>query len=171
MPVMADHEPLRLSERAAPDATVVGRLSMTFEARTRSRCSGFLDDGREVTIVLPRGDITRGGDKLATSDGVVVEVVAAAEPLLEVLVTDAQMLARAAYHLGNRHVAVEVRAQGLRVAEDAVLERMLRGLGLTPTRTEAPFEPEGGAYGDRHAHGHGGDAHRLAPIIHEYRRS
>jgi urease accessory protein len=84
-------------------------------------------------------------------------------------VADDALLARAAYHLGNRHVAVELRAHGLRVARDAVLERLLRGLGLAPVCVDAPFEPEGGAYG--HSHAHLGDAARLAPVIHEYRRS
>ena len=176
MTTAGEEELLRLTERAPAGAAASGRILLTFDARTRSRLTGRLEDGREVAIVLSRGTIMRGGDRLVSTDGVVVEVVAASEPLLEVRVSSAAALARAAYHLGNRHVAVQVLGHGLRVADDAVLGRMLSGLGLEPVRIDAAFEPEGGAYGDRHTHGDadalspGAQPHRLSPVIHEFRR-
>lgn len=168
MPSAASN-PLRIEARAAPDAPVSDHVRLTFEERARGRLPVRLERGAEAALALPRGTPLRHGDRLLASDGRVVEVLAATEPLLHVDVADAALLARAAYHLGNRHVAVELRAGALRVAQDGVLERLLRGLGLEPVRVDAPFEPEGGAYGQ--AHTHVGDAGRLAPVIHEYRRS
>jgi urease accessory protein len=161
--------PLRLEACTGPVAPASDRVRLTYEERTRGRLPVRLESGAEATLALPRGSTLRHGDRLLADDGRVVEVLAAAEPLLEVSAADAVTLARAAYHLGNRHVAVEVRDRGLRVARDAVLERMLRGLGLDPVAVDAPFDPEGGAYGQSHSHV--GDTNRLAPIIHEYRRS
>ena len=168
---MSTAPPVPLRIEAFADAAMVASdgVSLTFEERTRGRLPVHLDSGAEAAIALPRGAALRHGDRLRASDGRVVEVRAAPEALLHVDVADAGLLARAAYHLGNRHVAVEVRPHGLRVARDAVLERMLRGLGLAPEAIEAPFNPEGGAYG--HAHTHLGGAGGLAPVIHEYRRS
>jgi urease accessory protein len=160
---------LRIEARAEPAAPASDRVRLTFEERARGRLVVRLESGLEAALALPRGATLRHGDRLLASDGRVVEVLAASEALLHVEIHDATLLARAAYHLGNRHVAVELRAGSLRVAPDAVLERLLRGLGLVPVRIDAPFEPEGGAYG--HSHAHLGDAARLAPVIHEYRRS
>lgn len=159
---------LRIEAHAASGAIASDRVRMAFEERTRARLVVRLDSGVEATLALPRPASLRHGDRLLASDGRVVEVVAAPEALLHVEATDPALLARAAYHLGNRHVAVELRAGALRVARDAVLERLLRGLGLEPVPVDAPFEPEAGAYGQAHAHR--GDAGRLAPVIHEYRR-
>ena len=161
--------PLRIEAFADASATVSDRVRLTSEERARGRFVARLESGVEAAIALPRGATLRHGDRLRASDGRTVEVLAAPERLLHVDVADASALARAAYHLGNRHVAVELRPGGLRVARDAVLERMLRGLGLEPTPIDAPFDPEGGAYGQAHAHP--GDAGRLAPVIHEYRRT
>jgi urease accessory protein len=105
--------------------------------------------------MLPRGEILRGGDLVVASDGRVVEIVAAAERVLHVECASATDLARCAYHLGNRHVPVEVGKDFLRLAEDHVLEKMLAGLGAKLTHVTAPFEPEAGAYaGGHHDHGH-----------------
>jgi urease accessory protein len=161
--------PLRIEARAEPAAIASAPRRSCRPGRTRARLVVRLASGVEAALSLPRGTALRHGDRLFASDGRVVEVVAAREPLLEVEVADPALLARAAYHLGNRHVAVELSGSGLRVARDAVLERLLRGLGLAPVPIEAPFAPEGGAYGQ--AHTHLGDASRLAPVIHEYRRS
>ena len=161
--------PLRLESRAEPGAVVSDYLCLTHEERTRSRLVSRLASGGAAVVALPRAGTLRHGDRLRASDGRVVEVRAASETLLDVKLADAAQLARAAYHLGNRHVAVEVRAGGLRVAHDAVLERLLQGLGLAPTLIEAPFEPEGGAYGA--AHSHLGGSVSPASVIHEYHRS
>jgi len=144
------------------------RLTLPFELRQKSRLRCQLDDGEEAGLVLERGTVLRGGDLLLASDGRVVQVIAAAEGLSVVATDDALLLARAAYHLGNRHVPLQIRAGMLCFLHDHVLDDMLRGLGL-PVRFEMlPFEPEGGAYGRHdaaqsghdHSHDHGhGTAH------------
>ena len=160
---------LRISSRAAAGAMPTDCVHLSYEERTRNRLPVRLESGVEAAIDLGRGSTLRPGECLLASDGRIVEVRAALEPLLHVAVDDPLTLARAAYHLGNRHVAVELRPGSLRVGDDNVLERLLRGLGLDPIRVDAPFEPEGGAYG--HSHTHLGDTNRLAPVIHEYRRT
>lgn len=131
-------------ERAASgEAPVVGRLSLAFEYRQRSRQRARLDSGEEIGMVMPRGQVLRGGDRVLASDGRVFEVVSAPEKLLHI---EAASLARIAYHLGNRHVPVQLGEGFLRIAEDRVLEEMLRRLGARVAHVEAPFEPEAGAY-------------------------
>ena len=147
------------------------RLELPFERRQKSRQRATLVSGEEVAIELERGLVLRGGDCVLASDGRVIEVVAQAERVIHVECDSPQALARAAYHLGNRHVAVQVGDGCLRLAADHVLEQMLKGLGARITAVEAPFEPEAGAYaghsdgeaGHRHSHGDGGAAR-----IHEY---
>ncbi len=137
-------------------------LELPFEYRTKSRLRAKLKSGEEVGLFLPRGTILRGGMKLAAADGRIVEVIAAPEALLEVRCADALELARAAYHLGNRHVAVELGEGWLRIQADHVLEGMLAGLGATVTPVTAPFEPEAGAYSHGHQHpGEGSSAARI----------
>ncbi|THF66573.1 urease accessory protein UreE [Pseudothauera nasutitermitis] len=137
-------------------------LELSFEYRTKSRLRATLRSGEEVGLFLPRGTILRGGMKLEAADGRVVEVLAAPEELLEVRCADALELARAAYHLGNRHVAVELGEGWLRIQADHVLENMLLGLGATVAAITAPFEPESGAYA--HGHQHPGEASSAARI-------
>lgn len=142
------------------------RLVLPFDLRQKSRLRARLESGEEVALMLPRGEILRGGDLLSTSDGRVVEVVAETENVLHVECDGAQALARAAYHLGNRHVPVQVGDGFLRLAADHVLEAMLKGLGARITAMRAPFEPEAGAYSGGHHHHHGAAGH--GPRIHEY---
>lgn len=123
------------------------RLVLSFEERQKSRLRAKLESGEEIALVLPRGRILRGGDRVTTTDGRVVEIVGAPEKLLHI---EGSSLARIAYHLGNRHVAVQVGEGFLRIAQDHVLEDMLRRLGARVTHVEAPFEPEAGAYGHHH---------------------
>jgi urease accessory protein len=141
-----------ISARATGNAPPVARLVLPFDLRQRSRLLCRLDSGEEVGLVLPRGSILRGGDRLQGSDGRVVEVVAAPEQLSVVRSADARLLARAAYHLGNRHVAVQVTSESICYLHDHVLDDMLRGLGLTVEGELLPFEPEAGAYSASHAH-------------------
>jgi urease accessory protein len=135
------------------------RLELDFSYRTKSRLRAKLVTGEEVGLFLPRGTVLRGGQKLAGRGGHIVEVVAAPEDLLEARCANPQALARAAFHLGNRHVAVEVGEDAaggwLRIQADHVLAGMLVGLGATVTALRAPFEPEAGAYA--HGHPHPGD--------------
>ena len=132
------------------------RLELSFDYRSKSRLRTRLASGEEVGLFLPRGTLLRGGQKLLAKDGRVVEVVARPEALLEVRCADAFELARAAYHLGNRHVAVEIGDGWLHIQADHVLEGMLTGLGAVVSALEAPFEPEAGAYA--HGHQHPGDS-------------
>jgi urease accessory protein len=140
-------EKLYHGEAAATDALV-----LDFDGRTKSRLRTRLASGEDVGLFLPRGTILRGGDTLEGSDGRVVAVQSAPEQLLEARCADARELARAAYHLGNRHVAVEVGDGWLRIQADHVLETMLRGLKAEVVSLLAPFEPEAGAYAPGHHH-------------------
>ncbi len=150
---------MRLFQRLDPtDRPACDTLTLTFDERQRTRFEASLPSGERVGIALPRGTVLRDGDRLAGDDGTTIMVAAAPEALLEVHTADARELARCAYHLGNRHVAVEVGASVLRLAYDHVLRRMLEGLGVTVAEVLAPFQPEIGAYAP---HGHAAyDEHR-----------
>ena len=160
---------IRTRLEAAPaerNAQPTARLELPFELRQKSRLRARLVSGEEVALLLPRGEILRGGDRVMASDGRIIEVVASPERILHVECDTPTALARAAYHLGNRHVPVQVGDGFLRLAEDHVLEAMLRGLGATVTEMEAPFEPEAGAYGAASHHHH--EAHGQGGKIHEF---
>ena len=135
------------------------KLKLPFGERSKSRLLALLDNGEEVGLFLERGSVLRHGDLLLADDGRVIEVEAASETVSTVHTADAVMLARASYHLGNRHVALQIGAGWLRYQHDHVLDDMLRGFGLDVRVDEAPFEPEGGAYvaaaNHAHAHPHG----------------
>jgi len=146
--------------RTAYKLEVKGQLKLPFDSRQKSRLRTKLVSGEEVGLMLPRGEILRGGDLVTASDGRVIEVVAEPEKLLHI---ESDSLPKVAYHLGNRHVPVQVGQTFLRIAEDHVLEEMLKKMGAKVSRIEAPFEPEAGAYaGGQHQHeemGHGGKIH------------
>ncbi|HTD91793.1 MAG TPA: urease accessory protein UreE [Burkholderiales bacterium] len=157
------------AELHAKAGAVQAQLKLPFDLRQKSRLRAKLANGEDVWLILPRGEILRGGDKLLANDGRIVEVVSQAEEVLHVVCADAAALARAAYHLGNRHVPVQVGEGFLRIAADHVLADMLTGLGATLTPMHAPFEPEAGAYG-----AHGGAHHHSTEEgsgakIHEYK--
>ena len=146
----------RLNTSAAATATspAAEQLVLPFELRQKSRLRARLASGTEVGLFLERGIVLRGRDLLLAEDGTVIEVVAALETVSTVRDADAMRLSRAGYHLGNRHVPVEIGAGWLRYGHDHVLDDMVRGLGLTVVVEQAPFEPEAGAYGHSHGHGH-----------------
>jgi urease accessory protein len=122
--------------------------------RQKSRLRAKLDSGEEVAVLTQRGRILRDGDRLLASDGAVVLVKAAPEQVSTARTDDATTLARVAYHLGNRHIAVQIGPGWLRYQHDHVLDDMVRALGLSVVSETAPFEPEAGAYsGATHAHG------------------
>ena len=134
------------------------KLKLPFGERSKSRLLALLDNGEEAGLFLERGSVLRHGDLLLADDGRVIEVQAANETVSTVHTDDAVMLARASYHLGNRHVALQIGVGWLRYQHDHVLDDMLRGFGLEVRVDEAPFEPEGGAYvaaSHAHAHPHG----------------
>lgn len=158
---------ITISTKAYAEGRAAARLVLPFELRQRSRLLAVMDSGEEVGLMLPRGTVLRGGDRLQVSDGRLVEVIAAPEQVSIVRSADARALARAAYHLGNRHVAVQLTADSIRYLRDHVLDDMLRGLGLKVEADVLPFEPEAGAYspshaqsqGQDHGHEHGGHGH------------
>jgi urease accessory protein len=129
------------------------RLVLPFEQRCRSRLRVQLENGEEAGIFLPRGGVLRGGDLLLADDGRVIEVVSAEETVSTVRTDDARQLARVSYHLGNRHVPLQVGFGWVRYQHDHVLDEMVQTLGLTVIVEHAPFEPEAGAY-DSNSHRH-----------------
>ena len=140
------------------------KLELPFELRQKSRLRTRLSSGEEAWLLLGRGEILRGGDLLLGTGGRVIEVVAQPEKLLHVECDTPRALSRAAYHLGNRHIPVEVGEGYLRLGFDHVFEQMLVGLGARVSAIDAPFEPEAGAYA---GHTHVQDGASRARI-HEY---
>ncbi len=140
----------QLTRRLYEPITPTVSLTAPFELRQKSRGRVRLDDGTEAAWLLPRGTVLRDGDLLRGDDDCVVGVIAAPEPVSTVLAADPLLLARAAYHLGNRHVALQIGNGWLRYQQDHVLDAMVRELGLQVVNELTPFEPEAGAY---HSHG------------------
>lgn len=159
-----------IEQFAEPKAAASEKLELAFDTRCKSRLRTTLASGEDCGLFLERGTVLRGGDKLLAGDGRVVEVVAAPEALMEALSGDPLLLAKAAYHLGNRHVAVHLLPGKLRFVADHVLGEMVRGLGLKVVEVGAPFEPESGAYGHAgsHPHGHSADGEGRGPKIHDH---
>ncbi len=129
------------------------RAQLTFDARCKSRLLLTLENGEQTALIVDRGRILRNAERVRIADGREVEIVSAPESLLEAKSPDPLLIAKAAYHLGNRHVAVQLMPDRLRILADHVLEQMLTGLGLEVNAIKAPFEPERGAYGHQHVHG------------------
>jgi urease accessory protein len=150
---------LRISQRLPEARRAELQLVLPFDLRSRSRFRARLASGEEVGVVLARGQILRGGDLLLTQDDRVVEVVAAPECVSTLRAADARLLARVAYHLGNRHVALQIGDGWLRYSHDHVLDQMASGLGAQLTVEQAPFEPEAGAYHAAHSHEHSHGEH------------
>jgi urease accessory protein len=153
---------LTISQRLIERRPAQAQLVLPFELRQKSRLRTALSTGEEVGLNLDRGHILRGGDQLLADDGRVVEIVASPEQVSVVTSSDFLQLARAAYHLGNRHVSVQIGPGWLRYLHDHVLDEMVIGLGLPVSIDVLPFEPEAGAYaGHSHAnillkaHSHG----------------
>jgi len=149
-----------------PPAKPIDRAILPFDARCKSRLLVTLESGEKAALLVERGRLLRGGDRVRLDEDREIEIVAADEALLEAGSDDPLAIARAAYHLGNRHVAVQVMPNRLRFLDDHVLEKMVAGLGLHVTRIVAPFEPEGGAYG--HHHAHGSETPLVRPKIHDF---
>lgn len=143
---------------------LVGEIDLAFEWRQKSRMRTAISRGaragESIGFDLPRGTVLRDGDLIATDSGEVLRVHAAPEELIHITAASAIALARIAYHLGNRHVPVQVGDGWLRLQYDHVLEGMVRGLGGVLEMVDASFDPEGGAYSGgvhAHSHSHGGD--------------
>lgn len=143
-------------------------VELDWDIRQKSRFSTTDSQGRELAIFLPRGQAVRGGDILVAEDGSLIRVIAAPQEVLLITACpehgSAFDLMRAAYHLGNRHIPIELRPDHLKIEPDHVLAEMLRAMHMTVVEAKMPFEPEGGAYGghftnDGHGHHHHGDQH------------
>jgi urease accessory protein len=153
----------RLAAEQADELGDVGlpQLALQFNERSKSRLRALLSTGEEIGLFLPRGAVLRGGDVLACDNGQLVRVVAALEDVMLIGAASAHELTRLAYHLGNRHMQIEIGADYLKLEYDGVLADMVVGLGGSVMRTQAAFEPEGGAYlqGLAHRHSHDDEMH------------
>jgi urease accessory protein len=150
---------IRLTLRIVGPAKPRTTLTLPLEQRLRSRLRVTLDDGTEAGLFLERGAVLRDGDLLADDEGYIVLVRAAPEVVSSASCDDPLTLARAAYHLGNRHVPLQIEAGRLCYRHDHVLDAMIRGLGLAVIVENAPFEPEPGAYGGHAGHHSPDDVH------------
>ena len=144
---------IRITEILESNVSPSVTLSLPINSRVKSRIKVTLDDGREAGLFLPRGKILRNGDLLSSEEGLVVEIKAAPELVSTVTSDNPHALAVASYHLGNRHVPLQVEPEWLRYLHDHVLDDMVKGLGLSVKTETAPFEPEAGAY-QSSANGH-----------------
>lgn len=134
-------------------------IALDHDQRRRSRLR-LIAAGRDIGVLLPRGTRLSHGDRLRAEDGTVARVQAAPEHVSVVETADPHLLARGAYHLGNRHVALQITAGRLVYPHDHVLDGLCRELGLAVSVQLLPFEPEAGGYAGEHGHG---SAHALAP--------
>jgi len=132
------------------------QVELDWDVRQKSRFDATDSEGRALGVFLPRGSVVRGGDCLVAEDGTLIRVLAAPQPVLVVRHCpehgSAFDLTRAAYHLGNRHVALDLRPDRLQLEPDHVLADMLRGMHLIVSEEQQAFEPEAGAYAAGHAH-------------------
>ncbi|MGJ4940254.1 urease accessory protein UreE [Bradyrhizobium sp. HKCCYLS1011] len=160
--------------------TAADTVVLDFDDRHRRRMAMTGTRGLAFLLDLEHAIALRGGDALVLEDGRLVEVVAAAEPLLEIRTNDPHHLVRLAWHLGNRHLPTQIMGKGLRIRRDHVIEAMVKGLGARVIEIEAPFDPEGGAYAEPagghdahdhdhdHAHHHDHGAHDHASHDHAH---
>lgn len=138
-------------------------VELDWDVRQKSRFEATDSQGRQLGVFLPRGTVVRGDDVLVAEDGSLVRVIAAPQPVLVITHCPEHGtpfdLIRAAYHLGNRHVPIELKPDHLKIEPDHVLADMLRSMHLIVREDNAGFEPEGGAYGNAGAHAHAGHGH------------
>lgn len=141
---------------------VAYEIALNFDQRKKSRLKIDTPEGAVLGLMLARGDILRGGDILKTEAQDYVRVTAAPEKVSTVYSDNQFLLCRGSYHLGNRHVSLEITPEYIRYQHDHVLDDMVRGLGLDVEVENAPFEPEAGAYataGHHHEHKHHSHEH------------
>jgi urease accessory protein len=144
-------------------------VELDWDVRQKSRFDATDSQGGALGIFLPRGTLVRGGDVLVAEDGSLVRVIAAAQPVLVITACSAHGsafdLTRAAYHLGNRHVPIELQPDHLKIEPDHVLADLLRAMHLTVREATEAFEPEGGAYSSAgHSHAQGEHSHAPADV-------
>ena len=148
---------------AATHSIPTTSLTLVKDQREKSRLKVTLDNGEEGGLFFTKGTSFQDGDLIISTDGeTLVQIRAAAETVSSIRCDDSLLLAKACYHLGNRHIPLQINATELRYQHDHVLDEMVRGLGLEVLTEQAPFEPESGAYSggghhhhsDDHSHGH-----------------
>jgi urease accessory protein len=127
-------------------------LTLTFELRQKARLKTQLDNGQDVGLFLPRGIILRSGDMVQAETGETVRIIAADEAVSTLKSDDPLLLSRCCYHLGNRHVPIEIQTTFTRYLQDHVLDKMVVAFGVDLSHELVPFEPESGAYHSSHAH-------------------
>ncbi|MDH4273936.1 MAG: urease accessory protein UreE [Gammaproteobacteria bacterium] len=152
---------LRITELIYGDCVATESVSLPFDLRQKSRLRTNLDSGVDAAFLLPPGSNMRGGTCLRAEDGRVIKIYAAAEHLVTASTTDTLLWARACYHLGNRHVPLQIGEGWVRFAFDHVLKNLVEEMGLRVKEEHVPFEPENGAYtthASHHAHPHPADA-------------
>ena len=153
---------IKLIEKTDSSGAVNTTLTLPLHSRIKSRLRVTLDNGDDAGLFLARGVSLQAGDVLCTADDYRVQIIAACEKLSIIRSDDLHLLARACYHLGNRHVSIQIEKDSVRYLHDHVLDEMLQGLGLAVDSMDGPFEPEPGAYGGSadkvhqqgHSHGH-----------------
>ena len=145
---------LTITEKLDTPAKHSASLTLPFEKRQKSRLRVSLDNDHEAALILERGSVLRHGELLRADNGLIVEIRAADEEVTVVSTEDPFLFARACYHLGNRHVPLQIGEGWLRIQRDHVLENMVQSLGLTVSHQLAPFEPESGAYSGHSNHSH-----------------
>ncbi len=138
---------------------VMSTLTLELDQRIKSRLRVTLDNGEEAGLFLPRGTQLLEGDLLQAETGEMIKIQAALESVSTVPIKDALSMARACYHLGNRHVPLQIADHFVRYQHDHVLDDMVRGLGLQVIIEKAPFEPEPGAYDGHPGHNHAHATH------------
>jgi urease accessory protein len=147
-------------------ATEIDTLSLSYDRRLHTRQRACLEGGEHIALMLPRGTVLRDGDVLRCEGGRLVQVRAAPECVSHIAARNPIHLARAAYHLGNRHVPTQLGEGFVAYLHDHVLDDMIRRLGLDVSVTSAPFDPEPGAYG--HGHEHPPDSSPASGHSHEH---
>jgi urease accessory protein len=145
---------IRASSLTHTHATPADTVTLTYDDRYRRRMAMVGDDGLEFLLDLPQATELKDGDHLLLDDGRIVRVIAAAESLMAVTCRDQRHLVRTAWHIGNRHLPCEIQADRVMLRWDHVIADMLRQLGCAVEPVQAPFQPEGGAYGHGRTHGH-----------------
>lgn len=133
---------------------VLEQVTLTFHQREKSRLKVVLPTGEEIGLFLPRGTVLKAGDVLTNDKNQKIEIVAANEVVSTITANDPHLLLRIAYHLGNRHVPLQVESNWLRYGHDHVLDEMVTLLGGHVSVEKQPLHPESGAYGGGHSHGH-----------------
>jgi urease accessory protein len=132
----------------------LGTVTLDFDSRRRRRIKLTTDDGLDFLLNLEEVATLHDGDLLLLADEGVITVRAAAEPVVDITCKNTAELVRVAWHLGNRHLPTQLLGDRLRIRQDHVIEEMVAILGAIPIRLDAPFNPEGGAYGHGETHGH-----------------